>query len=68
TALIVVGWCVTLTNRQLDWQALPADSDVDYSVIWAIASLASLLGIAILATTRDVRHESRTHSARLSPP
>ncbi len=62
-ALIVVGWCVKLANPGLDWETLPKDTQVDYHVIWIIAAVASLVGILILATTRDFRYEAARRSS-----
>ena len=59
-ALIVVGWCVKLANPSRDWSTLPKDASVDYSIIWIISAVAAMIGILILATTRDYRHEART--------
>lgn len=60
-ALIFVGMCVKLTNPDINWDARMADDTfVNYRIIWVIASVAALIGIAILATTRDSRHELRT--------
>jgi MFS family permease len=61
-ALIVVGACVKLTNPTLDWNTLPEQASIDYSIIWIIASLAAVAGILVLSTTRDFRHELRTDS------
>lgn len=59
SALIIVGWCVKLANPSVDWGALGDQAYVDYSVIWLISAAAAMAGIAILATTRDLRHEAR---------
>ncbi|MGD9854090.1 MAG: MFS transporter [Planctomycetaceae bacterium] len=59
-ALITVGWCVKLTNPTLDWASLPEDAQVNYGVIWLIASAAAAAGITLLTFTRDYRHEART--------
>jgi MFS family permease len=59
-ALIVVGVCVKLTNPSVDWDNVGDDAYVNYNVIWLIATVAALAGIAVLATTRDFRHEART--------
>lgn len=60
-ALVAVGWCVKLTNPSVDWSNTPDGASVDYRVIWIVSALAALFGIAVLATTRDLRHEARSN-------
>jgi len=58
TALVFVGTMVKWTNPGVDFtEALVT---VDYSVIWMISAVAAVVGILILATVRDFRHEARS--------
>ncbi len=61
-ALLTVGWAVKSVNPTLDWANVPANASIDYRIIWIISSVAALIGIAILCTTRDYRHELKTQS------
>ncbi len=55
--LLVVGYCVKLTNPQIDWARITETAYVDYSVIWIISSIGAVLGMAALLTTKDIRYE-----------
>ena len=61
-ALLVVGISVKLWNPLLDFDNLAPNTAVDYRVVWIISAIAAVLGIAILATVRDFRHEARVNS------
>lgn len=65
-ALIVVGLCVKLANPSLDWQNVTEEAAIDYSIIWIISAVAAVLGILILSTTRDFRHEIRTQAHEMA--
>lgn len=63
-ALILVGVFVRMANPDINFDSVDADASVNYRVIWVISAVASIVGIVILATTRDARHEYKQQSHR----
>lgn len=63
-ALVVVGFCVKLVNPTLSAADVPQDAAIDYRIIWIISAVSAVVGIAILFTTRDYRHELRTNAQK----
>lgn len=59
-ALILVGVFVRMANPDINWDSVAADTVVNYRVIWVISAVAAIIGMSILATTRDVRHEQKS--------
>jgi Na+/melibiose symporter-like transporter len=60
-ALVLVGVAIDLTQSE-DELATP-----DYHVIWIISAVGATIGIAIMSTVTDHRHEQRLASAALAP-
>jgi len=58
-ALLFIGALVKWLNPSVDWSSVETIATIDYSVIWIVASVAALAGIALLHTVRDYRHEAR---------
>jgi MFS family permease len=56
-ALLFVGSLVKWVNPGLDFA--DASASVDYGAIWIVSAVSSLVGVAILSTVRDFRHEAK---------
>ena len=61
-ALVFVGLAIDWYSRLTRSGADLASSGLDYRVIWIVSGISALIGIAILATVRDQRHERRLAS------
>jgi MFS family permease len=58
-ALVFVGVAIDWYSRLTQSGSEQAGSGLDYHVIWIVSGISALIGIAILMTVRDHRHEQR---------
>ncbi len=56
-ALVFMGFCIKWVNPNVDWDTVGSTITADYHIIWIVSGLSALMGILILSTVRDLRHE-----------
>jgi MFS family permease len=56
-ALVFMGFCIKWVNPNVDCDTVGSTITADYHIIWIVSGLSALMGILILSTVRDLRHE-----------